>query len=136
MFFKCPNIPCFVVILYQLLLSEQQNYSFHIFTVVNGGWNEYGEFSSCSEVCGGGKKTKVKHCDNPKPENGGANCSCPLDGSMSLKSCDGLKETIEESCNEDPCRGISCVCDVLCNNLYIGINLVECNAMKQSMLIT
>ena len=68
------------------------------------------EFSSCSEDCGGGKKTKVEYCDSPEPLNGGANCSCPVGDSTTLITCDGLMATIEETCNEDPCPGKKCVC--------------------------
>ncbi|KAL5272728.1 hypothetical protein ACHWQZ_G000802 [Mnemiopsis leidyi] len=63
---------------------------------VNGGWSEYGPWSNCTEVCGGGNKTRLRTCDNPKPKYGGLECEgsesdikdcntqpCPIDGNWS-----------------------------------------------------
>ena len=45
----------------------------------------------CSAECGGGEQTRERQCNNPAPENGGADCQ----GDTS--------ET--QSCNEHPCPG-------------------------------
>ena len=45
----------------------------------------------CSAECGGGEQTRERECNNPAPENGGADC----EGDSS--------ET--QSCNEHPCPG-------------------------------
>ncbi|KAL5255035.1 hypothetical protein ACHWQZ_G014467 [Mnemiopsis leidyi] len=63
---------------------------------VDGGWSDYGSWSECSAVCGGGTKTRTRSCTNPAPANGGADCvgeateaqdcnthSCPVDGGWS-----------------------------------------------------
>ena len=40
-----------------------------------GPWSSYGP---CSKSCGTGSRTRVRHCDNPKPRYGGMNCSSDL----------------------------------------------------------
>ena len=58
---------------------------------VDGGWSDYGEWSACTEECGGGEQTRERKCNNPAPENGGADCE---------------GESVEaRSCNEDGCVG-------------------------------
>ncbi|XP_062576607.1 thrombospondin-1-like [Saccostrea cucullata] len=47
---------------------------------VNGNWSEFGPYSEwgiCSVTCGKGKeqRNKKRECDNPKPQNGGQNCT-------------------------------------------------------------
>jgi len=66
--------------------------------VVNGGYSDYGPWSNCSSVCGGGKQTRTRTCSKPEPSFGGADCSllgpateqrvcneqaCPVDGGLS-----------------------------------------------------
>ena len=41
---------------------------------VDGGWSEFGNWSECSAECDGGEQTRTKECNNPAPENGGADC--------------------------------------------------------------
>ena len=56
---------------------------------VNGGWSEYGPWTNCTEVCGGGNQTRFRTCDNPKPKYGGMEC----EGS----------EMDNRDCNTQPC---------------------------------
>ncbi|XP_038063563.1 A disintegrin and metalloproteinase with thrombospondin motifs 6-like isoform X2 [Patiria miniata] len=42
--------------------------------VINGGWSSYQFDGPCSATCGGGQQTLRRTCDNPRPQNGGANC--------------------------------------------------------------
>ena len=42
---------------------------------INGGWNEFGDWSECSAVCEGGTQTRKRTCTDPAPENGGADCA-------------------------------------------------------------
>ncbi|XP_019627144.1 PREDICTED: properdin-like [Branchiostoma belcheri] len=64
---------------------------------VDGGWSDWGPWSTCSVTCGVGTETRDRTCTNPAPENGGADCdgpaqetqecdtgvSCPVDGGWS-----------------------------------------------------
>ncbi|XP_066268291.1 coadhesin-like [Branchiostoma lanceolatum] len=54
----------------------------------DGGWSDWVD-GECSVTCGDGTQTRTRTCDNPAPENGGADC----DGDAS--------EVV--ACSEDPC---------------------------------
>ena len=55
----------------------------------DGGWSEYGNWSECSAVCGGGNQTRTRTCTNPQPAHGGADCEGDANE--------------EQECNTDPC---------------------------------
>ena len=44
---------------------------------IDGQWCNWSPFSDCSVPCGGGEMTRLRFCNNPAPENGGANCEGP-----------------------------------------------------------
>ena len=44
------------------------------YIVVDGNWNEWGEWSSCPVTCGDGVVTRVRLCDNPAPHGSGNYC--------------------------------------------------------------
>ena len=44
-------------------------------SIVDGGYGDWEATGNCSKECGGGEQLYTRLCDNPKPENGGANCS-------------------------------------------------------------
>ncbi|XP_063690486.1 uncharacterized protein LOC134823063 [Bolinopsis microptera] len=63
---------------------------------VDGGWNDYGEWSECSKKCGTGFQTRTRTCTDPAPAHSGTQCvgenteeqncnteSCPIDGGWS-----------------------------------------------------
>jgi len=58
---------------------------------VNGGWGAWSLYSACNKKCGGGKKVKVRRCNNPTPKNGGSDCK----GSKNYYA----------KCNEQSCSG-------------------------------
>ncbi|XP_071951940.1 A disintegrin and metalloproteinase with thrombospondin motifs 3-like [Antedon mediterranea] len=44
-------------------------------TMVDGGWNDWSDFSECSLSCGVGISTRERKCTNPEPKNGGKYCT-------------------------------------------------------------
>ena len=64
-----------------------------IFTV-NGGWNGWGSWTSCTATCEGGTKSRSRSCTNPKPSNGG-------------KPCPGSSRD-RPACNTNGCSGMLC----------------------------
>ncbi|XP_053547916.1 A disintegrin and metalloproteinase with thrombospondin motifs 14 isoform X2 [Bombina bombina] len=65
--------------------SPEQSYS------QDGGWGSWSRFSSCSRTCGGGVRSRSRHCNNPPPAYGGRDCLGP---------------TYEyQICNSEECRG-------------------------------
>ena len=46
---------------------------------VDGGWSNWGNWTSCSMTCGDpGSMTRTRTCTNPTPEHGGSECSGQL----------------------------------------------------------
>jgi len=87
---------------------------------VNGEWGSWSGYSSCSKTCGRGTQTRTRYCDNPRPSNGGSDCSgrsredrecnvqrCPVDGrwgswsgySSCSKTCGRGTQTRTRYCN-------------------------------------
>ena len=58
---------------------------------VDGQWGAFGSWSSCSQTCGGGKRTRHRQCNNPPPSNGGLDCKG--------------RAVRRRKCNKDPCPG-------------------------------
>ena len=50
----------------------------------DGKWSSWTTWASCSEVCGGGIRSRVRACSNPPPSNGGQYCS---GGNSDFGSC-------------------------------------------------
>ena len=46
-----------------------------IISSVNGGYSIFSAWSGCSKSCGAGTETRSRSCTNPKPANGGDDCS-------------------------------------------------------------
>ena len=44
--------------------------------------------------CGGGEETRTRRCDNPRPSDGGLQCTV-----------DGSKDKESRRCNENQCSG-------------------------------
>ncbi|GAB6020024.1 hypothetical protein CHUAL_002773 [Chamberlinius hualienensis] len=43
--------------------------------VGDGGWGRWSDYGPCSRTCGGGIRKSIRHCDHPKPTNGGKYCT-------------------------------------------------------------
>lgn len=58
--------------------------------VVNGNWEAWGGWTTCSKTCGAGIKSRSRTCSNPAPQNGGLPCA-----GLSAEST---------YCNPSPCK--------------------------------
>ena len=61
--------------------------------LVDGSYNDWSAWTTCSMSCGGGVKFRHRNCSNPLPMHGGRDCS--LIGPA----------TESDSCNSEPCPG-------------------------------
>ncbi|XP_069105029.1 uncharacterized protein [Argopecten irradians] len=43
--------------------------------IIDGEWGAWGSWSMCTLTCGGGKRSRSRQCDDPRPANGGLPCS-------------------------------------------------------------
>jgi len=43
-------------------------------STVDGGWSDWGSYSSCTTTCGNGTSTRSRMCNNPVPSAGGMTC--------------------------------------------------------------
>ena len=68
-------------------------------SLVDGAWNDWSKFSSCSVTCGGGNKTRTRQCNKPTPKHGGQNCL------ISNSDQRNTEESMNQSCNTQMCPG-------------------------------
>ena len=47
----------------------------HFFQTVDGEWGQWQSCGVCSVSCGGGRQSRMRVCDDPRPDNGGLPCS-------------------------------------------------------------
>eukprot|EP00494_Astrolonche_serrata_P029820 UN30087 len=69
--------------------EEGNTGNLHHVCSVDGGWSDYGEWTVCTQTCGGGEKTRYRTCTNPAPIG-------------PYGTCQGFESEIT-SCNEVPC---------------------------------
>ncbi|XP_071171034.1 SCO-spondin-like [Mytilus edulis] len=43
--------------------------------IVDGAWGQWQSWGVCSVSCGGGRQSRMRVCDDPRPDNGGLPCS-------------------------------------------------------------
>ena len=54
---------------------------------IDGHWGDWSDWSNCPVSCGGSTQNKSRLCNNPKPENGGEECSTEISAGSTTKSC-------------------------------------------------
>uniref|UniRef100_A0A914HYA2 Peptidase M12B domain-containing protein n=1 Tax=Globodera rostochiensis TaxID=31243 RepID=A0A914HYA2_GLORO len=42
---------------------------------IDGRWSEWSDWSQCSNPCANGQRSRSRYCSNPRPQNGGKQCS-------------------------------------------------------------
>ncbi|XP_078489120.1 netrin receptor UNC5B-like [Ciona intestinalis] len=74
------------------IASKRRSHTATLTVGVNGGWSSWFPWTGCTEKCGIGVQRRIRRCNNPAPQNGGANCAgettqtmtchkqCPVDG--------------------------------------------------------
>ncbi|XP_059154874.1 sushi, von Willebrand factor type A, EGF and pentraxin domain-containing protein 1-like [Physella acuta] len=83
---------------------------------VDGGFGEWGEWSTCSSSCGGGVSTRQRSCDNPAPSQGGKPCDSTL--ANEAQSLPELREGQKEwNCSTDNAGLMTCF--VVCQDALI-----------------
>ncbi|XP_062618604.1 SCO-spondin-like [Saccostrea cucullata] len=56
------------------LSTSSQNCNTQV-CIIDGAWTDWSPWGSCSKSCGGGRRSRSRTCDNPKPANGGKDCT-------------------------------------------------------------
>lgn len=66
---------------------------------LNGHWNAWGSWSSCTKQCDKGTKTRSRICNNPVPTNGGLPCPGSSSETVDcrIKKCHQRKKIFEEA---------------------------------------
>lgn len=113
---------------------------------IDGGYNEWSQFSQCTRSCGGGKQKRWRRCNNPTPKHGGKSCArlghasqtqpcnsfpCPIHGNYSewsgfescTRTCGGGKLIRRRNCTSPPpAHG-----GRNCSGLGPSTDSIECN---------
>ncbi|XP_012941731.1 mucin-like protein [Aplysia californica] len=62
---------------------------------IDGGVEDWSEWSECSVSCGGGSQTRIRACNSPSPAHGGRTCSDPLNEDQDCNT---------QECEDDVCE--------------------------------
>jgi len=65
----------FAKLLWPLFAFIIQTRMLVFFILVDGGWSQWGEWSSCSTTCDYGVKTRSRSCTDPVPQQNGNPCN-------------------------------------------------------------
>ncbi|XP_060583963.1 neurogenic locus notch homolog protein 2-like [Ruditapes philippinarum] len=74
---------------------------------VNGGWSNWGSYSSCPVTCGTGSVTRSRSCNNPTPAHGGTTCSgsATETGTCTKSACPKTCAEVYSSASSPPSSG-------------------------------
>ncbi|XP_053398188.1 uncharacterized protein LOC123551768 [Mercenaria mercenaria] len=80
---------------------------------VDGNFNDWSVWSSCSHTCGPGHKVRRRYCNNPEPLHGGAECMGETTETQSCKeqSCPVVPYGYECDRVQDKCNGSHATCE-------------------------
>lgn len=68
--------------------------------IIDGGWSDWSITEKCSKDCGDGVKLWERECSNPKPKNGGKDCTGPTTKQEPTLKCNNKKCPLtEKECN-------------------------------------
>lgn len=66
-------------------MSSHHAKALFLLFLVNGGYSEWSQWSSCSGSCRSGLTKRTRTCTKPAPAHGGVNCSDPA---KEFKECE------------------------------------------------
>ena len=78
---------CFLLVVF----LPNNNFDSSLFTLVDGAWSAWGNWTACSKTCSKGVQHRRRLCNSPAPSNGGHMCLGPANQSL--------------SCNQGDCPG-------------------------------
>jgi len=83
--------------------SETESCNQGIPCPVDGMWGEWGNWTTCSETCGGGNQTRIRLCDSPAVAHGGAACASNSSYTETTNGTGIAQQEAMQACNEHPC---------------------------------
>ena len=66
-------------------------------------WDQWGDWTACSEACGGGNQTRIRLCSDPPAQNGTTSCN---GNSLYVELKNGIQIKYQkdtQSCNDQHC---------------------------------
>lgn len=58
----------------RLTFVSKIKFQWFLLYTVDGSWTEWSEWNNCTDVCGGGIKSRNRTCSDPEPQFGGMDC--------------------------------------------------------------
>ncbi|XP_033760392.1 ectin-like [Pecten maximus] len=103
---------------------------------VAGNWTSWSPWSHCSMPCGMGQQKRVRHCANPRPAHGGAECFGPEEQTQECKNqrCPPIPADFSMDLCEDEHRIFLCRSAIQCvNKTEVCNRVVNCHDGSDEM---
>ncbi|XP_060071259.1 semaphorin-5B-like [Ylistrum balloti] len=103
---------------------------------VAGNWTSWSPWSHCSMPCGMGHQKRVRHCANPRPANGGADCLGPSEQTQECKKqrCPSIPPDFSMDMCRDEKRIFLCRSAIHCvNKTSVCDRVVNCHDGSDEM---